>query len=314
MDDYTFVRVDKNRLDDIRKLYLSSFGLSVTLSFLEAKYSTGKFGAEFLGYLAYSAEGVPAAYYGLFPMVARVDGTSVLVAQSGDTMTSPEHRMKGLFVKAAKKTYELAKKEGVQFVFGFPNENSFPGFKSKLDWEFIDTLYDFRIETGGLPFAAVIKKFPRLHGLLIGFINAHLDRIRVPISDALVDDFFVPMVSSVQHDRSFFEYKVQNGAVPVAWKSFLFYIKIDGVLIIGDVAKFESSEFGAFLDACRTLGRYLYCHRILFSLSKNHWLFSFFQQNDMQGKESLPIGFLPLGDQAIPFGTIAFSRMDADTF
>ena len=314
MDGYTFVRIEKKRLADIQKLYLSSFGLSVTLSFLEAKYSTTNFGSEYLGYLAYSSEGEPAAYYGIFPMLIRVGGESVLIGQSGDTMTSPLHRMKGLFVETAQRTYELAKKEGVQFVFGFPNENSFPGFKSKLGWEFIDSLYDFRMKMSVFPLAAIVKRFRLLHRPCITFINSRLRRIKLPLSDFLIEGFNDPNVDSILHDRLFFEYKVTNGATAIAWKGFLFFVKIDGELVIGDVAMFELSRFVSFIDACRSLGRYLYCHRILLSLNKNHWLFPFFQKNEMEGSKGLPIGFLPIGDHHFSFDTISFSRMDADTF
>jgi hypothetical protein len=314
MSAYVFVRIEKSRLVDIQRLYQSSFGLSVSLASLEAKYSTGNFGGEYIGYIVYSAEGDPAAYYGVFPLVISVGGVSMLVGQSGDTMTAPAHRMKGLFVEAARRTYELALNEGLEFVFGFPNENSLPGFKSKLGWMFTDSLFDFRLETGGVPLAAFAKRFRIFRSSLNKLIDARLRRLRVPISDGLIEEFSASIADSVLHDRNFFEYKLNNGSEVLSWKGFTWFVKIDGDLLIGDVALFDPEQFGKFLDACRSLGRYLYCHRILFTVNKNHWLFRLFQAFEISGRESLPVGFLPLGQKVIPFNSISFSRLDADTF
>lgn len=62
----------------------------------------------------------------------------ILAAQSLDTLTDYNSRGKGYFIKCANHNYEFIKNKGVNFVFGFPNKNSFGGFTSKLGWKSLD--------------------------------------------------------------------------------------------------------------------------------------------------------------------------------
>lgn len=50
------------------------------------------------------------------------------------TMIAPTHRGHGLFVGLAKAAYMAATSLGVDYVVGFPNQNSAPGFRKHLQW------------------------------------------------------------------------------------------------------------------------------------------------------------------------------------
>lgn len=76
-----------------------------------------------------------AAVYAMTPRRFLVDGRSVLGAVSLDTLTDAGYRKRGLFVHLAKVGYGAAVKEGLNFVYGFPNENSMPGFIKHLGWK-----------------------------------------------------------------------------------------------------------------------------------------------------------------------------------
>jgi hypothetical protein len=54
------------------------------------------------------------------------------------TMVAASHRKYGLFTKLAAATYQDLKSRGVDWVVGFPNEMSAPGFKKRLDWNLLD--------------------------------------------------------------------------------------------------------------------------------------------------------------------------------
>jgi len=93
-----------------------------------------------LGFLAFSqttlaAQYVTSASQLWCPPEKRVSK----VLMSLNTATHPEHQKKGLFSKTAKMTYELAAKKGYFAVYGFPNNNSLPGFK-KLGFYELDAL------------------------------------------------------------------------------------------------------------------------------------------------------------------------------
>ena len=136
MSDYNLIQLEDKTYSAIQDLYLRSFGANSSIESIKEKYNTSDFGLKNIGFLAIDNNNDNGAYYGVFPMRMTINNKDYLVAQSGDTMTAPEHRGKGLFIELAKKTYDLAKEKNIQFVFGFPNKNSFPGFQKKLEWKF----------------------------------------------------------------------------------------------------------------------------------------------------------------------------------
>ncbi|MEP6711022.1 MAG: GNAT family N-acetyltransferase [Ferruginibacter sp.] len=75
-----------------------------------------------------------AAIYTALPVLFNLDGKIVPSLQSIDTMTDEFHRGKGLFIKLAAALYEDAATQKFGLVYGFPNENSAPGFFKKLKW------------------------------------------------------------------------------------------------------------------------------------------------------------------------------------
>ena len=92
------------------------------------------------GFLTYANE---KEYYfsSLYIVVKRIvkfQQMKILAAQSLDTLTDFESRGKGYFIKCAASNYKLIQDHGVDFIFGFPNKNSFGGFTSKLGWRSLD--------------------------------------------------------------------------------------------------------------------------------------------------------------------------------
>ena len=169
--EYDIVRINKSHLANLKLLFTSVYHKnSFDLLGLEDRFATNKFGLDFLGYLAYSKKErseIPAAYYGVFPILANIDGKTILCAQSGDTMTHKNHRKKGLFTELAKMTYETARKEGVEFIFGFPSPSSYPGFKHKLEWVFPFDMIKFTRLVPTIPLGQIKKYF----NMKIGDIN-----------------------------------------------------------------------------------------------------------------------------------------------
>lgn len=75
-----------------------------------------------------------AAIYTAIPLVVTINGVKEKALQSIDTITDAAHRGKGLFPKLANRLFDDAAQKGFAFVYGFPNENSAPGFFKKLKW------------------------------------------------------------------------------------------------------------------------------------------------------------------------------------
>ncbi|MEO5891604.1 MAG: GNAT family N-acetyltransferase [Ferruginibacter sp.] len=75
-----------------------------------------------------------AAIYTAMPVIFTINGVKNNALQSIDTITDEAHRGKGLFPRLANKLYDDAAESGFELVYGFPNENSAPGFFKKLKW------------------------------------------------------------------------------------------------------------------------------------------------------------------------------------
>ncbi len=156
---YQIHRLSKERLYDLYRLFKNSkrWFFQKSYKYFKEKYNTSYTGVEYVGYLAYDLNGDPAAFYGVIPMIGKYKGESILIGQSADTLTHPNHQKKGLFVYLANKTYKLAKEEGVKFLYGLPNSNSYPGFIKKLDWKHQDDIYIHSISINQFPFAKIFQ-------------------------------------------------------------------------------------------------------------------------------------------------------------
>lgn len=108
---------------------------------------------------AVSGTGADAAVYSVFGVKAKINGQLGLVCQSLDTLTDRDHRGKGLFTKIAQSTFQKCDEDGVNFVYGFPNSSSAPGFFNKLGWEEIGfPPFLFYLNNLLYPLSYVLKK------------------------------------------------------------------------------------------------------------------------------------------------------------
>lgn len=114
-----------------------------TDSYLRWQYYANPDG-DIVGYDAIDREtGALAAHYVVQPLRATVFGESRRGVLSLNTATHASHQGRGLFVRLAQMTYELAAAEGHSFVVGVANANSTPGFTRKLGFQLVSPLDAF---------------------------------------------------------------------------------------------------------------------------------------------------------------------------
>jgi GNAT superfamily N-acetyltransferase len=135
-NDYYLKEYSVMDVDHFYKLYKEVHKSFLTKEHFLLKAKTDFSGVQVIGFIAYhKLTDLPAAFYGVYPCKIIKDGVHVLCAQSGDTLTHPDHRRKGLFEKLFEMTKRKCLDLGIKFLFGFPNSNSAPGFK-KFGWDF----------------------------------------------------------------------------------------------------------------------------------------------------------------------------------
>lgn len=81
-------------------------------------------------------------HYTVIPAMLKANGKVVLSSQSVDTMTHVTFRRQGVFTELANFCYEELIKDKSDVIFGYPNDNSYPGFVKKLDWKHIYTVHE----------------------------------------------------------------------------------------------------------------------------------------------------------------------------
>lgn len=155
--DLRIERFTPAHLEALAQLHAAVYGQAPDRERLRRKYDTRSLGNEVIGHLAFDGDR-PVAYYGVLPVTLVDGGRELLTAQSGDTMTDPEYQGRGLFSRLGAATYDLARAEGIAFVFGFPNANSYPGFVKRLGWSHRRTMRSYRGLVPTIPVALLATR------------------------------------------------------------------------------------------------------------------------------------------------------------
>ena len=137
---------------------------------LQRPFEDSKWGWQFgeaasgVGYIGLADhDGRLAGQYATVPVRMQIQGKKTPTSLSLDTMTHPDYRKQGIFITLAKKVYEQSEAQGVKFVYGFPNDNSFPGFVKYLDFFVLE---DLPAMTRPLSMAGILK-----HTAKVGFLS-----------------------------------------------------------------------------------------------------------------------------------------------
>lgn len=311
MSEYSFQRITDQNLSTLIPLALDAFGMNLSLDYLRKKFDTSWCGVKNIGYIAVDSNGIAVAYYGIFPCFIKHNGNILLAAQSGDTMTHSQHRGKGLFVTLAKMTYQLAKENGVQIVFGFPNKNSYPGFVNKLNWVHKEDMHLYKIKVTTLPLAKLAHVFKKFSPLYLGFVKLFLLKnksIRTYFNNPNISESF----GGIVRDENYFNYKTYYKKYFLEILGVSVWIKIEGYLIIGDIEKTDEEKFNKVLKKIKQLSFWIGASEILFQASPNSYLDNLLSKKYSYQK-GVPIGYVSFNSN-IDGSKLKFTAADFDTF
>lgn len=305
--DYRIEKLSAQNIHHLIPLYRVVFQQAVTLPYLLKKYNTSSLGVGFIGFIAFTPSGTTAGYYGVIPCIFNIEGQPVLAAQSADTMTHPDHRKKGLFKILAGRTYDLARGQNIQFIFGFPNQNSISGF-IRLNWQFLpDQLQVFSLKSRGFPYLSLLKRSSTLSAWYKILQEKLLGKERIS------ESFFEHSRNGVRHDNGFISYKTYNDTHMATINKVKAWIKADGKLKVGSVHGLNAGNVGEFLNGLKQLASRLGCNEILFITSKNSSLYDVLCKT-LTPRDAFPIGFYSLQDRSFSFEKVSFNYCDIDIF
>jgi len=303
-------RLSAHTLADLAKLHEAIYARTPAAQYFVKKYSTAYTGSKYIGFLAYNEAGMPIAFYGVIPCFLWHRGKVVLAAQSADTMTHPNYRNQGLFVQLAQLTYELCKAEGIQLIFGFPNENSLPGFVDKLGWKVSDTMDRFTIPVNSYDWENRLKRIPGVCLLYRKYVAYVLKKYRTNqqgLTNTALSDGFDGVYRNADH----LKYKTYNQTYVIQANRSLVWIEVSNGLIIGDIA-LATDNFDAVMRKVTNLAQKLGVKQVLFHASPGTRLHKLF--NDRYWSvPSFPVIFKGLGSK-ISTDKMKFTIADVDIF
>jgi Acetyltransferase (GNAT) domain len=187
--------------DDDLGVYEAIFtqnGMPRGLDFLRWRYRYNPAQVKGCVNVARAPDSSVAAVYSVMGVSMKVGSSAIAGAQSLDTLTDQHHRRKGLFQYLAEHNYSEVHGQGVQFVYGFPNGNSYSVFKEKLGWQMLDPVpFVFRPLRTGYFISKILSKVG------LSKFGSRIDLPLPVLSHALPKGFSVRKISEfdAQHDR-----------------------------------------------------------------------------------------------------------------
>lgn len=309
---YTIIKLSSENQQDLIPIYADAFGMEVSLDFLRAKQHTSFTGFENVGFIAYDEHNQPAAFYGVYPCMVDFKGKKFLAAQSGDTMTHSKHVGKGLFTQLAQKTYDYCKENGFHLIFGFPNENSFPGFIKRLGWSHFDDMTPYLIRVKCIPWIRLKNTFKlpqTLHDKWCNFVLNRLKKGKPFKSSAFTDE-----TPTVDHSTEFFAYKSYSKNYLVQLNGMNLWLKFDDTfLLIGDFEIGSEAEFEKIIKRLKRLAFLLGLPHLRFQTSTSTKGERLFQKFGSAMQVNYPVGGINFSEE-IPLEKLKFTGADNDTF
>ncbi len=314
MSEYRIELLNDDNFKDLLPIYNNAVGNDVDVETLRKKFNTQYTGFKNVGFIAYSPQNEPAAFYGVLPCWMEYNGKRILVAQSGNTMTHTKHRRKNLFVILAEATYDYCRKIGVEMVFGFPNEFSYPGFVKKLNWTHQENIQAYITKTLCIPhirITNILKINPEKHIQWANFVFGFLPKGNAPFKS--IQQMFCE--NKMDRSKEFFDYKTYHSKHLVKINGKNVWFKCNNMyVLVGDIEECTDAEYYAIV---KKLHRYCFwagIPHLRFHISPNSHLEKLLQPIAKKYDKSYPIGYVNLGNIDIDMKTIKFTLADYDTF
>lgn len=308
---YFIKRLSVKALSDLVTLHTAVYGKTRPLDFFFKKYDTAYTEVASVGFLAYNEKMIPIAYYGVIPCMISCGGKLILAAQSADTMTHPDYRNQGLFVKLAELTFGLCRSTGISIVFGFPNQHSLPGFIHKLGWQETKPMDCFVIPVRTVPLERIAAKFPLFRKVYVWYTGLMLRRYLVHqrgVTSSVLSEGY----DGILRDANYLNYKTYTETFVIRIENTDFWLKINNGLLIGDI-------FGPVINLKKVMGKLVSLARMLglkqlqYHVSTDTCLHAFFTAH-YKAVPSFPVIFKDIDGEGISMDNMRFSFADIDIF
>ena len=312
MNEYKFERVSERNVIDLLLIYKDAFDKELNILEFKQKQNTKEFGDKYVGFIAYNQNNTPTAFYGVYTCQIEYQGKLFLAAQSGDTMTHSEHTGKGLFTQLALKTYNYCQENGFHLVFGFPNENSFPGFVERLGWSHFDDMIPYLIRVKCIPWIRFKNTFRLPQSIHNWWCRLNLKKLTkgIPFKSSCLST----ETAVVDHSTEFFEYKTYGENYLIQLNGINVWIKFDDTfLFIGDIERCNETDFKKTIQALKKIAFKMGLPHLRFHACSNTWGEKMFKKYGVPMEVKYPVGGINFTN-TIPLEKLKLTGADNDTF
>jgi hypothetical protein len=308
--DYNISRFKIEDLNFYDSIYKSAFSSKPDLKEVRNKFFH-KYQKIKPSFIALSESNEPASFYGIITQRACYNNEVFEIAQSCDSMTHKDHGGQGLFIKVAETAYDFLKSQGINYVFGFPNAVIYDLRKIKLKWEHQENINVYKEKIPTLPLDKIAKKLPILRSLYLSYLKKVFAKY-TSSNTFLHNSNYEKDVCCILHDQDYFDYKRSGNKFLLNLKGVDFWIKIDGVLWVGDFEKTTPEQFDESFLILKKLAKKAGLSTIVFHYQEG-------TNNDkLLGKKMKPYSQMPVGYRHLTdehsFKTCKFSGADFDTW
>jgi hypothetical protein len=269
-DEYSIEEITASHYPLLSKLYFTVFGSRESPASINRRFDTCLVCQPVIGFIAiHLPTRTAAAYYGVFPFKARIKGELVKAAQSGDTMTHPDHRRRGFFVSLAQLTYEECRKKGIRILIGQPNDNSYYGLVKKLGWTHLDQVvrWDMKLRLKTFPFPKITKMIRPLHNFYLSYAKKVLQKFIIKNPDHFHNSLQTHY-ARVERDKAYIDYKQTPDKFFIKIEHTIFWVRLTDIFWIGDSDNYNSIT-PSVINTLRRLAFRLGFNTISFNLNKS---------------------------------------------
>ncbi|MEO5561785.1 MAG: GNAT family N-acetyltransferase [Chitinophagaceae bacterium] len=290
-------RISADTIPDIEKLYAQVYQKKPPVNYYKNKLATSFAGIEFAGFIAYAKNGTPVASLCIIPCFISQNNLRISAAQLTDGMTDPDYRGSGLFSYLSSAILDLAKQEGIDIVFGFPNQNAYPLLLHN-GWNEMERLHRFEI-----PVKRSVK-------WLINRVSRPAKvnyEERTGCSNSVLADGF----AGIERSKGYLLYKLFAGTGIIKADTAKAWIKADHDLAIGDMIV-DENNFEEMIQHIQAVAVKTGAGKIHFQGSPGTSLYKLFSKR-YEAIPSFPVVIKKLNPKA-ETDRIKFTFADIDIF
>jgi hypothetical protein len=233
-----FEQLNETHIEAFQRLIYQVYKKNVSAETIRNKYISFVDDKEWIAILAFAGD-EPVAFAGniITPMIYK--GQRVLSGHLVDSMTSPTFMAKGLYTSVVNKNIELLQKRGVQFVWGFANQNSEAAATKKLNFVFQHRFIAFGFDKGESFLSKVRTK--------INYQAAQKRTMRILNRFEQTEAFKGSLVSNeelvtIDKTPAYMQYKFKGGSKVYLIDGVKFWINVKTHLLIGDIEYEEKAQ------------------------------------------------------------------------